>query len=46
MRHIFTLFLILTSLIAFGQNSQIDNLWKLYNSRDFKSVIDNAKTFM
>lgn len=46
MRQLFTSILILTSLIAFGQNSQIDDLWKLYNSRDFKSVIDKGKTLL
>jgi hypothetical protein len=46
MKKIFTSILILVSLISFGQNSTIDDLWKLYNSRDFKSVIDKAKTLL
>jgi len=46
MRKIFTSILILTNLISFGQNSIIDDLWKLYNSRDFKSVIDKAKPML
>jgi len=46
MKKIFTSILILTNLIAFGQNSQIDDLWKLYTSRDYKSVIDKAKTLL
>lgn len=46
MRQFLTSILILTSLIVFGQNSQIDNLWKLYNSHDFKSVIGKAKTLL
>ena len=46
MKKIFTSVLLLANLIAFGQNSQIDDLWKLYNSRDFKTVIDKAKTLL
>jgi len=46
MKLIFTSILILTSLITFGQNSQIDDLWKLYNSGDFKTVINKAKTLL
>ena len=46
MKKIFTSILILVSLITFGQNSEIDDLWKLYNSRDFKSLIDKAKTLL
>lgn len=46
MKKIFTSILILVSLISFGQNSTIDDLWKLYNARDFKSVIDKAKTLL
>ena len=46
MKKIFTSILILVSLITFGQNSEIDDLWKLYISRDFKSLIDKAKTLL
>jgi len=46
MRKIFTSILILSSLISFGQNSAIDDLWKLYNSHDFKSVIETAKPLL
>jgi tetratricopeptide (TPR) repeat protein len=43
MRKIFTSVFILTSLISFGQNAALDDLWKLYNSQDLKSVIEKAK---
>jgi tetratricopeptide (TPR) repeat protein len=43
MRKFFTTIFILTSLISYGQNATIDDLWKLYNSQDFKSVIEKAK---
>ncbi|GAF06007.1 tetratricopeptide repeat protein [Saccharicrinis fermentans] len=46
MKQIFTSFLILISIIAFGQNSQVDNLWKLYNSQKYKSAIEKAKIFL
>jgi len=46
MKQIFTSILILTSLISFGQNSTIDDLWKLYNSHDYKSVIEKAKPLL
>ena len=46
MRKIFTSIFILTSLISFGQNAEIDNLWKLYNSQDLKSVIEKAKPLL
>ena len=39
MRKFFTLFLVLAGLVALGQNSTIDDLWKLYNSQDLESVI-------
>lgn len=43
MKRFFTAILVLTSLISFGQNPVTDDLWKLYNARDFKSVMDKAK---
>ncbi len=46
MRKIFTSIFILSSLISFGQNSAIDDLWKLYNSQDLKSVIEQAKPLL
>lgn len=46
MRKIFTSIFILISLISFGQNTTIDNLWKLYNSKDLKSVIEKAKPLL
>lgn len=46
MRQIFTSILILTSFISFGQNTEIDDLWKLYNSGNFKTVIEKAKTLL
>ena len=46
MRQIFISILMLTSLIAFGQNAQIDDLWKMYNSHDSKSIIDKAKPLL
>ncbi|CAM3910122.1 Tetratricopeptide repeat protein [Flavobacterium branchiophilum] len=46
MSKIFTSIFILSSLISFGQNSAIDDLWKLYNSQDLKSVIEQAKPLL
>lgn len=46
MMKIFTLIFILSSLISFGQNSAIDDLWKLYNAQDFKSAIEKAKPLL
>ena len=46
MRKFFALILILSSLISFGQNSAIDDLWKLYNSQDFNSAIEKAKPLL
>lgn len=43
MKKYFTLILILSSLISVGQNPTIEDLWKLYNSHDFKSVLEKAK---
>ena len=42
MKKIILSFVLLSSLISFGQNSAIDNLWKLYFSHDYKSVIEKA----
>lgn len=46
MKQNFTLIFILSSLISFGQNSAIDDLWKLYNAQDFKSAIEKAKPLL
>lgn len=46
MRKFFTLIFILSSLISFGQNSAIEDLWKLYNSKDLKSTIEKAKPLL
>src|SRR5690554_2014704 len=46
MRKLFTSILILTSLISFGQNATIDDLWKLYNLHDCKSAIEKAKPLL
>ena len=46
MKQIFTSILILISLISSGQNSEINDLWKLYNSGNFKTVIEKAKTLL
>ena len=46
MRKYFISILLLTSLISFGQNSTIDDIWKLYNSHDFKSVIEKVKPIL
>ena len=43
MRKIFTSIFILTSIISSGQNAAIEDLWKLYNSQDLKTVIEKAK---
>lgn len=42
MKKTLTLILVLTSVITLAQNSAIENLWRLYNSGDFKSVIKKA----
>lgn len=41
-----TLFFILIALITSGQNAEIDDLWKLYNSQNLKSVIEKAKPLL
>lgn len=46
MRRFFTSIFILSSLISFGQNSAIDDLWKLYNAKDFKSAIEKVKPLL
>lgn len=46
MKKIITLILILSSLISFGQNSAIDDLWKLYQSQDYKLVIKKATSLL
>ena len=46
MKKIFASILIISSLIANGQNSTMNDLWKLYNSHDYKSVIDKAKPLL
>ena len=46
MKKVFTSILILTNLISFGQNYAVDELWKLYNSRDLKSVIEKVKPLL
>jgi len=46
MKKIFTSILILSSLISFGQNSVIDDLWKLYSSHDYESVLEKAKPLL
>lgn len=46
MRNIIISILILSGLISFGQNSAIEDLWKLYDSHEFKSVIDKAKPLL
>ena len=42
MKKLFTVIYIFLSLISFGQESEINDLWKLYNSQDFKSAIEKA----
>ncbi|MEX2232093.1 MAG: hypothetical protein WD824_08035 [Cyclobacteriaceae bacterium] len=42
MKKVITSFLFLTSLIAFGQNQTIEDLWKLYQSQDYNLVIEKA----
>lgn len=42
MRKLFASVLLFTSLMSFGQNPAMDELLKLYNSHDFKSVIEKA----
>jgi len=46
MKKIITSILTLASLISFGQTSAIADLWKLYNARDLKSVIEKAKPML
>lgn len=46
MKQFFTSVLILISVIAFGQNSQIDDLWKLYNSHEYRLAIEKAKILL
>ncbi|MDO9256815.1 MAG: tetratricopeptide repeat protein [Bacteroidales bacterium] len=46
MRKILASFLILSGLISFGQNSTIEDLWMIYDSHDFKSVISKAKPLL
>jgi tetratricopeptide (TPR) repeat protein len=46
MRKIFISILILSSFISFGQNSAIDHLWKLYNSKNLKAVAEKAKPLL
>jgi tetratricopeptide (TPR) repeat protein len=46
MRTILTTVLFLTGFISFGQNFTIEDLSKLYNSRDYKSVIEIAKPLL
>lgn len=43
MRLIITSIFILTSLITFGQNPVLEDLWKHYQSRDYEKVIKEAK---
>ena len=42
MKHILTFVFFLLGIISFSQNSQIEELWNLYNSRDFHNVIEKA----
>lgn len=42
MKNIFVSFFLLASLVAFGQSSVVDDLWKLYQSKDYDQVIDKA----
>ncbi len=42
---IFSIF-ILTSLITFGQNPVLDDLWKLYNAHEYKSVIEKVSPLL
>jgi len=42
MRIIITSILILSSLISFGQNSSLEELWKLYRFHNYKLVIEKA----
>ncbi len=46
MKNFFTLLIVLTSLVSFAQNTAIDDLWKLYNAQDFKSVLEKAKPLL
>jgi len=42
MRKIITSILILTSLVSFGQKRSLDALWKLYQSHNYKLVIEKG----
>ncbi len=46
MKTIITPIFVLLSLIAFGQNNAISDLWKLYSARDFESAIEKAKPLL
>lgn len=46
MKKILTLILIWTSFISSGQNDAINDLWKLYNSNDYKTAINKAKPLL
>lgn len=46
MKTIILITFFLTSLIAFGQNSIITDLWKLYQSKDYETVIENTKPYL
>ena len=46
MKKLITSALILISLISFGQNTSVDDLWKAYNSHDFQSVLEKAKPLL
>lgn len=43
MRLFITSIFVLTSLITYGQNPILDDLWKLYQSQDYEKVIEEAK---
>ncbi|WP_163714611.1 tetratricopeptide repeat protein [Mangrovibacterium lignilyticum] len=43
MKLIITTIFVLTSLVSFGQSPVLDDLWKLYGSRDYDKVIEKAK---
>lgn len=46
MKRIFTPLLILISMIWFGQNPVIEDLWSLYNAHNYKSAIEKAKPLL
>lgn len=46
MRKIFTSILILITHLSFSQNASIADLWKLYNTHDYKSAIDKTKPLL